>query len=139
MLGWSTSCNWWSLEPAKSFCYLLDFSWDGSKWTYIPDDDLPGKFTLTDPSGNRHPLRRFPPSHAVKTLGVYISMDGNEQAEINFLKQECIDFGARMRSASCTKNEALYSFNTSLLPKLEYAMPVTDISESQWIIFWLLL
>ena len=59
-------------------------------------------------------------------------MDGNEQAEIDFLKQECIDFGARMRSASCTKNEALYSFNASLLPKLEYAMPVTDISESQW-------
>jgi hypothetical protein len=59
-------------------------------------------------------------------------MDGNEAAEIEHLRQKCISFGAKMRAASCTKNEAPYTFTTSLLPALEYAMPVTTFSKSRW-------
>ena len=82
--------------------------------------------------GGRHLLQRYEASHAEKTLGVHIFMDGNEEAEIEYLTQKCITFSAKMRAPSCTKNEALYTFTTSLLSALEYAMPVTNISESQW-------
>ena len=59
-------------------------------------------------------------------------MDGNEKAEIAYLKQLSITFGAKMKASTCTKNEALYSFTASFLPALEYALPVTNISEAQW-------
>ena len=120
------------MAPLKSFCYLLDFKWSGSSWEYASIEDLPGEFTLTNPHGDQQPLQRYEPSHAEKTLGVFISMDGNEQAEIAYLKQQCITFGAQMKASTCTKNEALYTFTASLLPALEYALPVTNISESQW-------
>ena len=58
-------------------------------------------------------------------------MDGNEDAEIECLTQKCITFGTKMKASTCTKNEALYTFTASLLPALEYAMPVTNLSESQ--------
>jgi hypothetical protein len=121
-----------ALAPTKSFCYLLDFHWSGSSWDYVSVEDLPGEFTLTDSAGARHPLQRYEPSHAEKTLGVFISMDGNEDAEIECLTQKCITFGAKMKASTCTKNEALYTFTASLLPALEYALPVTNLSESQW-------
>ena len=95
-------------------------------------EDLPGEFTLTDQHGARHPLRRYPPSHAERTLGVYISMDGNQLAEIRYLKEKCTTFGAKLRSSSCTMNEAIYTFESWLLPALRYAMPVTTISYKDW-------
>ena len=121
-----------ALAPIKSFCYLLDFHWLGSSWDYVSIEDLPGEFTLTDSQGGHHPLQQYEPAHADKTLGVHISMDGNEKAEIEYLTQKCIIFGTKMKAASCTKNEALYTFTDSLLPALEYALPVTNVSESQW-------
>jgi len=121
-----------ALSPAKSFCYLIDFQWSGNKWNYISVNDLPGEFTLTNSQGERSPLTRYEPSHAEKTLGVYISMDGNEEEEIKYLTQKCIQFGAKMKASTCTKNEAIYAFTTSLLSSLEYALPVTNLTESQW-------
>ena len=120
-----------ALSPTKSFCYLLDFHWSGSSWDYVSVEDLPGEFTLTDSAGARHPLQWYEPSHAEKTLGVHISMDGNEEADIEYLTQKCITFGAKMKASTCTKNEALYTFTASLLPALEYALPVTNLSASQ--------
>ena len=37
-----------------------------------------------------------------------------------------------MLSSSCTRNEALYTFESCLLPALRYAMPVTTISYNDW-------
>ena len=37
-----------------------------------------------------------------------------------------------MRAAKCTKNVAMYTFKSSLLPALEYALPVTNLSKAQW-------
>ena len=65
-------------------------------------------------------------------MGVFISMDGNQSAEIKYLKDVCIDFGARMRSSSCDRNAAFYTFEACLVPKLRYAMPVTTISYQDW-------
>ena len=59
-------------------------------------------------------------------------MDGNEEEEIKYLTQKCIQFGAKMKASTCTKNEAIYAFTTSLLSSLEYALPVTNLTESQW-------
>ena len=39
-----------------------------------------------DKNGNRDPLRRHEVHYAEKTLGVCISMDGNEEAEMTRLK-----------------------------------------------------
>ena len=100
-----------ALAPLKSFCYLLDFKWSGSSWNYASIADLPGDFTLTTPQGDPQPLRRYEPSHAEKTLGVFISMDGNEQAEIAYLKRQCIPFGAKIEASTCTKNEDLYTLS----------------------------
>ena len=94
--------------------------------------DLPGAFTLTDSNGSRHPLQRYDPAHAEKTLGAYISMDGNEDSQFQYLKDICVDFGAQMKASTCTKNEAIYTFTSCLLPKLEYAAPVTNLTKAQW-------
>ena len=61
---------------------MIDFNWTGDGWEYQTIDDLSGTFTLLDKLGNRVALQRHEVSYTRKTRGVCISMDGNEEAEI---------------------------------------------------------
>ena len=92
ILSFQRSLDQWSsclgatgseLAPEKSFCYLIDYVWTGTSWDYRCLPDIPGDITLTDKHGTCFPLCRFEVSHAKKTLGVFISMDGNESAEFD--------------------------------------------------------
>ena len=71
--------------------------------------------------------------HAEKTLGVYISMDGNEDAELDYLLSMSKTFGSQMKTTKCTKNIALYTYNSSFLKSIEYSMAITQFSEQEWI------
>ena len=35
-----------SIAAEKSFCYLIDFEWNGSSWEYRKVEDLPGEFSI---------------------------------------------------------------------------------------------
>ena len=48
-------------------------------------EDPPGEFSIQNKDGTQTPLVRYEASHADKTLGVYIAMDGYEDAEIKHL------------------------------------------------------
>jgi hypothetical protein len=46
-----------ALCPIKSFCYQIDFPWNGKDFEYCTKDDMPGSFTLIDKHGNRETLK----------------------------------------------------------------------------------
>jgi len=121
-----------ALSPSKSFCYLIDFVWTGDDWAYHSLEDLPGEFTLMDKNGNRDPLRRHEVYYVEKILGVFISMDGNEDTEMTRLKAHSKLFANQIRTAKCSKNAALYTYNASFMKTIEYAMPDTQFSEVDW-------
>ena len=52
------------LAPIKSWCYLIDHVWTGTKWRYRTKAEMPGEFTLTDRNGIRHAFGRLEPSFA---------------------------------------------------------------------------
>ena len=92
----------------------------------------PGEFTLMDKNGNRDPLCRQEVHYAEKTLDVCIFMDWNEEAEMTRLKAHVKLFADQIRTAKCSKNAALYTYNASFMKTMEYAMPVTQFSEVDW-------
>ena len=96
-------------------------------------EDLPGTFTLLDKLGNKAELKRHEVSYAKRRIGVCISMDGNEEAEMKRLKDHAILFADQMSTAKCSKNHAIcYTYNFSFMKTLEYAMPVTQFSNIEW-------
>ena len=121
-----------ALAPLKSYCYMIDFVWTGDSWEYRTINDLPGSFTLLDKLGNRAALKRHEVSYAERTLGVCISMNGNEDAEMERLKEHAKLFADQMRTSKCSKNHAIYTYNFSFMKTLEYAMPVTQFSNTEW-------
>ena len=69
-----------------SWSYLIDFEWIDNKWRYRTKDMMEGSFTMNDKHGNSHPLQRLEVTEGRETLGVHISMDGNDTDEYKHLR-----------------------------------------------------
>ena len=96
------------LEPTKTFWYLIDHKWTGSKWEYHSTLDTPGDITIQTPDGTaRTTLERVEPGEARKTLGIYIAMDGNQQQQKEYLRDKGLEFADAYRvSHGLEKNDA---------------------------------
>lgn len=84
------------LDPQKSWCYVIDFEFDGRKYVYRTIENMEGEYTLTDKHGNWHPLKRLEVSTGLETLGVFIAMDGNQEAQIKSLAEKSKSFAEKM-------------------------------------------
>ena len=114
------------LAPIKSWCYLIDHVWTGTKWRYRTKAEMPGEFTLTDRNGIRHAFDRLEPSFAKETLGILIAPDGNQKSLALSLREKAEDFGENIRSSQCTADTAMYTYNTCFLKSIEYSCIVTN-------------
>jgi len=67
-----------ALVPHKSYWYLIDFYWAGNKWNYSPIQDCPGGIQINKiDSANRVTLEHLEPEDAGETLGIFLSMTGD--------------------------------------------------------------
>ena len=82
--------------------------------------------------GIREPLRRHEVNYAEKTLGVFISMDGNEKAEKKYLWEEAVTFADQMKIRKANKNACIYTYTASFMKTMEYPMAVTQFSKAKW-------
>jgi hypothetical protein len=87
-----------ALRPDKSYRYLLDFRWTGSKWVYRKKAEMPGELTVLDADRNVEPLRWLEPHQAEKTLERYLSMDGNFKAQVQYLREKTSAFADSVRT-----------------------------------------
>jgi len=93
---------------------------DGDDWEYRSLEDLLGEFTLMDKNVNHDPLRQHRFHYAEKTIGVFMSMNRNEEAEMTHLKDHSKLFADQIRTFKCSKNAALY------IKILDSDCPMTD-------------
>ena len=116
-----------ALVPEKSFWYLVDFKWTAGKWKYRDTWNHPPVLVIRDPQGNRVLLRLLRSSEAEKTLGVFLTPDGNNTSEIDYLPRTATGHLPRRlawESMSTTILKTLtYPFRQQLSPK-----PTADIS-----------
>ena len=47
------------IAAEKSFCYIIDFKWNGSSWKYRKVEELPGEFSIQNKDGIQAPLNRY--------------------------------------------------------------------------------
>ena len=88
----------------------VDFAWTGTDWKYHSMEDMPGEFNLLMGDGTREPLKRHEVDYAEKTLGVFVSMDGNENAEKHYLREQSVTFDDQMKTSKANKNDCMYTY-----------------------------
>ena len=63
--------------------------------------------------------------YAEKTLGVFVSMDGNKNTEKQYLRAESVNFADQMKTSEANKNDCMYTYTASFMKTMEYPMAVT--------------
>ena len=101
--------------PYKSFWCLTDFQWENGKWRHATTDDIPGDITVRDVDGTaRVTLKRLECDDAIETLGVFLAMDGNNDAEAVKLRKEAELFADQVRTGTCARDDACVALQTTI-------------------------
>lgn len=120
-----------AIVPTKSFWYLVDFKWQRGEWSYKSIDSTPGELTVLDLDGRRCTLRRLAAHEADKTLGVYLAPDGNNDAQVKYLRTKAVTWAESIRVGMLPKRLAWQSLTTTILRTLLYPLPATTFSLSE--------
>ena len=59
-------------------------------------------------------------------------MDGNEQAEKHYLREQSVTFADQMKTSKTNKNDCMYTYTASFIKTMEYPMAVAQFSEAEW-------
>ena len=128
-----------TLEPTKSFGYLIHFNWNRGTWSYgkVTKEHT---FTALDKDAQRVELTMKQPHEALKMLGVFLAPDGNNDAQYKYMYKKAMQLGEYMRNGFVHPDESFLALTTIAQKVIEYPLPALNLSESQLTsIMWQLL
>lgn len=122
-----------TLSPSKSYWYLIDFKWNCRTltWQYKTTQDAPGELHLSNPDGNRIPLQRHEPHHAIETLGIPLAMDGNQTSICTSLRNKINKWADKIKTKQLTLSETILSLQYGLSRTLDYPLTATRLTKQQ--------
>ena len=121
-----------ALVPFKSYWYLLHMTWKKLNrkwgWYFSTIEDTPGDIFMQDHLDQRRRLERLEPHQARETLGVWTSMDGNQQDNKQALLNKTRRWADQVRTGKLNKAAAFLSLNSTILRSLDYPLMTTSLS-----------
>ena len=126
-------CTGGALEPTKSWWYLVYFQWDNGKWSYGHSNDIPSFNTLSakDKDNNRIQLEYLAPNIAKEMLGVNLAPDGNNEKQVQILKEKAARLGHSISVSAASHSEAWLALQTMATKSIEYPLPALTLTEKE--------
>ena len=118
------------LAPDKSKWYLIDYVWKKGKFKCI--DPLMGcDLTATTKTGEVVSLQRLLATESMEMLGIWMSPDGNNRAQIEAMRRKTNEWTDKVRTKYITREEARVSIQISLRSSLAYPLPTLTLQEHE--------
>ena len=77
------------------------------------------------------PLEAILP-HTAKDLGIYLSMDGNNQEQIKQMKKKGKAFADQIRTSNLSHSESWHALKTTIMKTMEYPMEAINLKKHEW-------
>jgi hypothetical protein len=118
------------MELEKCSCYLSiwDFQSDGYAFTR-PPDDIAKEIVVKDLAGNDRTIRQLSSDKSQKLLGVMRNPIGNQQDEIERLKQKSDRLAHQINIGALSTVQAKMAYESFFLPAMRYSLPITAINQ----------
>ena len=121
-----------ALVPEKSHWYLIKFLWNtDGQFRYANNSEEPASLSVRAPNGIVQELERLDPKEARRTLGVRLALDGNNNAELEFRKNQAQEWADALRTGRLPRPLAWLSMTTTILRSLQYPLPATTFSRRE--------
>ena len=119
-----------AIVPDKSHWYLIKFLWDArGKVRYATPTEEPATLRVKGPDGVTQTLQRLHPKEARRTLGVRLSLDGNNNDEVQYRLTQAHSWADSVRTGRLPRSLAWLSLTTSVLQSLLYPLPATTFTK----------
>jgi hypothetical protein len=120
-----------AIVPEKIVWWLVCFNWSGSDWSYAGIQDQPGELYVNDIVNDRKVIKRLEPHEAYETLGVFLSPDGNLDAQVKKMKEAVKKWVEGLRTGSISKAEVWIALHSTITRTLMYSLPAIRITKAQ--------
>ena len=121
-----------ALSPTKCWCWLIEFGWKASTWYYVDTTKSGISMTVKDEKEHSHNLKLLPPGSAKEMLGVSLAPDGNNEVQINSVKEKLKYLAEHIQVGHVNRHEAWTSLVSITMKSLEYMLPAMTVSEEQY-------
>ena len=91
---------------------------------------MPRDISIPDKDGTMITIPRKEPSSANESLGIQLTLTGNQDKQKKVLKQKSEIFATQINKKRCNKNSALETFECSFMPSLSYCMAIIQFSKN---------
>ena len=118
--------------PNKTKWFLIDYVWKRNKFVYRSIEDMPGNISIPNQEGNMMTIQREEPSSVNESLGIQLTLTGNQSKQKEVLKEKSEVFATQIRTRKCDNTTALWTFTNSFYPSMMYPMVATYFSEDDW-------
>ena len=120
-----------AIVPEKSHWYLIDFVWKDGCWEYASVEETPAGIQVRDCNGTVKLLERLPVFEARRTLGIRLAPDGNNDAEVKFLRERTLEWADCIRMGHLPRRLVWELMQTTILKSIQYPLLVTMLSQKQ--------
>ncbi len=122
-----------ALVPRKSFWYLLDYTWENNLWKSKSIEDLDEiPINILDPNGIETNLQQLEVTEARETLGIYLSLNGDDSEQAAQLRKKTETFADCLRTGYIAKGDAWYCLQFSFMKTIEYPLEFCCLNQKQW-------
>ena len=106
--------------------------WKGNKFTYRTIDKMPRNISIPDQDGNMMIINREELLSANESLGIQLTLTGDQSKQKDVLKEKSEVFAAQIRARKCNKTTALWTFTNSFFPSMMYPMVAIHFTKIKW-------
>src|SRR5256884_6119500 len=121
------------IDISNSFFLLNDIEINGNKSKLMVINPPANQVQATVTMGTKRPEKVLfeHPKELVRYLGVWFSAHNSKKSQLHIIKQEMEKIVAVIRYKSITIDQMVYINNKVLIPRLEYRLSTTLLSEEQ--------
>ena len=121
-----------ALDPNKSYYSVFDFRWKNGRWSYtLMEDSDDINICMQDKNGDQVTLRRLSHTESLKTLGVFLAPDGNNDDEVKYLRALAEKYAVKLQKGYLSKQEVYMAFKQNISKSIQYPLPALTLTEAE--------
>lgn len=119
-----------ALDPKKTHWYLIDFTWKNGDWGYA-EMNPENKLDMLDSEGKRIQIQQLPTSKGMKTLGVILAPDGNNNDVVEAMTKKAEVWANLIYTGHLQREEVWRALNSTIIKSLEYPLTATTLTAEE--------
>ena len=126
-------CEGHKIAFDKCYFYLAAYKRKGNEYVHKTKDEKPGELWLRETYNSELiQITRLEPNEPHKTLGHYISIDGNNDKQLELITKLVTTWCQRIRASGLSDESKRLAYTGWLVPAIKYKVISMTLTEKDW-------